>query len=53
MGISKIKQEKPFSEMSLRERAAFYAESPYMKKKKEQAIAFLEKHPIPEDLFKK
>jgi hypothetical protein len=52
MNISKKKQEKPFSKMSSKERAAFYAESPYMKKKRDRAIAFLEKHPIPEHFLR-
>jgi hypothetical protein len=50
---SKTKSKKDFSEMNFEERAAFYAESLYFKKKKEDAITFLKSHPVPKDLFKK
>ncbi|MNL59728.1 hypothetical protein D3C87_1834800 [compost metagenome] len=51
MKTQKSKIEKPFSEMSFDERTAFYAASPFFKKKKEDAIAFLKKHPLPKRIL--
>jgi hypothetical protein len=37
--------------MSFEELSEFYAESPFFKKKKENAIAFLKKHPLPKRIL--
>lgn len=53
MKTSQSKTTKAFSKMNLQERAAHFATSPFMKKKKADMLAFLENHPIPEHLLKK
>ena len=53
MKASKSKTQKAFSKMNLHERAAHFASSPFIIKKREQAIAFIEKHGLPEDFARK
>lgn len=53
--MAKLKNENkmPTQELSSQERQAIYNASPFFKKKNKEAIAFLEKHPIPKEFIKR
>ena len=52
--MSNLKNGKkiPFDKLSSQERQAKYSASPFFKKKNEEAVAFLKKHPIPKEFIK-
>jgi len=49
MSTPKIKKGKSIDDLSPQERQATYDASPYFKKKHEEAVTFLKKHPIPKE----
>lgn len=53
MGISKTIKGKSFDDLTPMERQAIYNASPFFRKKHEDAVEFLKKHPIPKAYLKK
>ena len=49
MSVKKIKKGKSIDDLTPQERQAIYNASPYFKKKHEEAVEFLKKHPIPKE----
>jgi len=49
MSTPKINKKTPFDKLSSQERQAVYNSSPFFKKKNEETVAFLKKHPIPKE----
>jgi len=45
--------KRSFDKLSSQERQAKYSDSLFFKKKNEEAIAFLKKHPIPKEFIKR
>lgn len=53
MSTQKTKKGKSIDELTAQERQAIYNSSPYFKKKHEEAVEFLKKHPIPKEYLKR
>jgi hypothetical protein len=53
MSTQKMKKGKSIDELTAQERQAIYNSSPYFKKKHEEAVEFLKKHPIPKEYLKR
>ena len=53
MNTPKIKNGQTIDDLTPQERQAIYNASPYFKKKHEEAVALLKKHPIPKEYLNK
>lgn len=53
MSLEKNNKAKSLDDMTAQERQAIYNASPFFKKKHEAAVAFLKKHPIPDEYLKR
>jgi len=53
MGVSKLKKAKSIDDLTPQERQAIYSASPFLKRKHEDAVEFLKKHPIPKEYLKR
>lgn len=53
MSINRNKKDKENNEMSVQERHHIYSNSSFFKKKNEEAIDFLKKHPIPKEYLQR
>ncbi len=49
MSASNIKKDKSMDDLTPQERQAIYNASPYFKKKHQDAVDLLKKHPIPKE----
>ena len=53
MNTDKNKSNKDIDDMTALERQRIYSNSTFFKKKNEEAIEFLKKHPIPKEFLKR
>ena len=53
MSTNRDKKNKKNSEMTAQERQSIYNSSSFFKKKNEEAIDFLKKHPIPNEYLQR
>ena len=53
MSTSKLNKVKSIDDLTPQERQTLYNASPFFKKKHEDAVEFLKKHPIPKEYLKR
>jgi len=53
MSVNREKKNKKSDEMTVQERHTIYNSSSFFKKKNEDAIDFLKKHPIPKEYLQR